>query len=60
MTDEEPSGRKRDVYVPVWLSTQGAAVLDAKRKGWSRSEYIRQALNRAVNAGLEGPSEGRF
>ena len=60
MTETPSEGRKRDVYVPVWLSQQGVAVLDQKRRGWSRSEYIRQALNKAVTAGLEGPGVGRF
>jgi len=60
MTEEPPGGRKRDQYVPVWLSQQGAAVLDEKRGTWSRSEYIRQALNKAVTSGLQGPKPGRF
>jgi hypothetical protein len=55
MTESTPEGRRRDVYVPVWLSQLGANTLDEKRGTWSRSEYIRQALNKAVTSGLQGP-----
>lgn len=41
----------------IRLSKSGLRKIDEKRRSWSRSEYIRQALALAMKNGLEGPEE---
>jgi hypothetical protein len=56
MTDEEPSGRKRDHYLPLWVTEQGFEAIEERRGTWSRSEYVRQALSLAFREKLRGPT----
>lgn len=45
----------RDVTLYVRITDSGAKAVDSMRGDWSRSEYVRQALARAIKAGLRGP-----
>lgn len=57
MTEGTPSGRRRDVQVTLWISQTGAQALDKARGTWTRSEYVRQALNEAIQKyKLKGPN----
>lgn len=55
----------RDESISLKVSAEGLAALDRARGQWSRSEYTRQALARAINgvppgepAKLRGPVTG--
>jgi hypothetical protein len=45
----------RERFIGIRLTTKGLENLNAARDGWSRSEYVRQALAFAVKGGLRGP-----
>lgn len=45
--------RKR---ISLFMSTKGLRAIDANKGAWTRSEYIRQALNRAIKQGFTGPA----
>jgi hypothetical protein len=45
----------RDSTITLRLAAAGLAAIDSLRGGWSRSEYVRQALAAAVKAGMRGP-----
>lgn len=60
MADTGEKRGKRDRYVPFWTTQGGLDRIEELKGTWSRSEYMRQALHRAVtsNPPLRGPKAG--
>jgi len=48
----------RDAMIRVRVSEAGVEQLDKARGQWTRSEYIRQALARAIKGGKTEPLRG--
>jgi hypothetical protein len=51
----KPTTTKRSVIVTTKMTQGGSDAIDSRRGGWSRSEYVRQALALAMRHGLRGP-----
>lgn len=48
-------GEPRGTVLQVRIKASGAAFIDSNRGKWSRSEYVRRALQIAAAQGLRGP-----
>lgn len=46
---------RRNTVLQVRVTDDGASEIDKRRGAWTRSEYVRQALARAVRSNLSGP-----
>lgn len=52
-----PSDNAKRHVMPFRIAQPGLDAIDEARGAWSRSEYIRRAVAKAIREGMKGPRE---